>query len=125
MARHNELGRLGEQIAAEYLVAKGYTIRERNWRCNKLEIDIVAEKNNRIIVVEVKTRSSTEYGQPIEAITREKIMYLVRAARAYINAYRLPHEIQFDIITLIGHNATDMRLEHIEDAFPVPLRTYR
>lgn len=125
MARHNELGRLGEQIAAEYLVAKGYTIRERNWRCNKLEIDIVAEKNNRIIVVEVKTRSSTEYGQPIEAITREKIMYLVRAARAYINAYRLPHEIQFDIITLIGHNAAYMRLEHIEDAFPVPLRTYR
>lgn len=72
MARHNELGRLGEQIAAEYLVAKGYTIRKRNWRCNKLEIDIVAEKNNRIIVVEVKTRSSAEYGQPIEAITREK-----------------------------------------------------
>ena len=125
MAKHNELGKIGEQMAAEYLVTKGYIIRDVNWRCNRLEIDIVAEKNNRIIIVEVKTRSTDKVADPIEAITRDKIMYLVRAARAYIRAYRLPHEIQFDVITIVGNSADTMKLNHIEDAFHMPLRTYR
>lgn len=125
MARHNETGRIGERIAAEYLVSKGFIIRDTNWRTNRLEIDIVAEKNDRIIIVEVKTRSSADMADPIEAISREKILYLVRAAKAYINAYKLPHEVQFDIITVVGPETCDVRIEHIEDAFRAPLRTYR
>lgn len=125
MAKHNELGRIGENKAAEYLVAKGYIVRDRNWRCNKLELDIVAEKNNRIVFVEVKTRSSDDIVDPIEAITPGKIKNLVRAARAYMQMFRLPHEIQFDIITLVGSDVDDMKLTHIEDAVSVPLRTYR
>ena len=58
MARHNELGRLGEQIAAEYLIKKGYTIRDSNWRWQRYELDIVCEHNGRIVIVEVKTRTS-------------------------------------------------------------------
>lgn len=125
MARHNELGKIGEHIAAEYLISKGYIIRETNWRLNRLEIDIVAEKFNRIIIVEVKTRSSDDIALPTAAITRDKVMYLIRAARAYIKAYRLPHEIQFDVITLVGRDKENMKLTHIEDAFRAPLRTYR
>lgn len=125
MAKHNELGKLGELMAREYLVQKGYILRDMNWRCGKLEIDIVAEKNNRIIFVEVKTRSSDYISQPTDAINRNKMMYLVRAARAYIKANQLPHEIQFDIITLVGNDASNMKLTHIEDAFFAPLRTYR
>ena len=125
MALHNDIGKMGEQIAAKYLITKGYIIRNVNWRINRLEIDIIAEKNNRIIIVEVKTRSSEKFGSPLDAITREKISYLVRAAKAYLNSYRLSHEVQFDVITIIGNDINNIKIEHIEDAFRAPLRTYR
>lgn len=125
MAKHNELGRVGESIAREYLITKGYIIRETNWRCNKLEIDIVAEKQERIVIVEVKTRSSDVVAQPIDAITRDKVNYLLRAARSYIKMCQVEKELQFDIITLVGTDPKNMKLEHIEDAIRVPIRTYR
>ena len=78
-----------------------------------------------IIIVEVKTRSSDKFGSPLDAITREKISYLVRAAKAYLNSYRLSHEVQFDVITIIGNDINNIKIEHIEDAFRAPLRTYR
>ena len=125
MALHNDIGKMGEQIATKYLITKGYIIRNVNWRINRLEIDIVAEKNNRIIIVEVKTRSSEKFGSPLDEITREKISYLVRAAKAYLNSYRLSHKVQFDVITIIGNDINNIKIEHIEDAFRAPLRTYR
>ncbi|MEG2243517.1 MAG: YraN family protein [Muribaculaceae bacterium] len=106
----------------EYLVTKGYTIRETNWRCGKVEIDIVAEKDGRIVIVEVKTRS-TDVIYPEDAVDRKKMLNLVRAANAYMNFYDLPHEVQFDIISIIG-KIDDFELEHIPDAFLPPLKTY-
>lgn len=122
MASHNELGKVGERLAAEYLITKGYTIREINWRCGKVEIDIVAEKNRRLVIVEVKTRSS-DYVDPLLAIDTKKQHNLVRAANAYINYCDINMEVQFDIITIVG-TIDNYKMEHIPDAFFPPLKTY-
>ncbi|MDD2961971.1 MAG: YraN family protein [Muribaculaceae bacterium] len=122
MALHNEFGKLGEKIAAEYLITKGYTIREQNWSCGKVEIDVVAELHQRLVIVEVKTRSS-DYVDPLDSIDKKKQHNLVRAANAYINYWDLDMEVQFDIITIVG-TPTDYKLEHIPDAFYPPLKTY-
>lgn len=123
MARHNLLGALGEKAATEFLIKYGYTIRESNWRCDRLEIDIVAEHQNRLIIVEVKTRSS-DFVLPTESVDRKKISNLVRAANAYIKMNNLPHEVQFDILTLVG-TPENFEIEHIPDAFLPSLKTYR
>lgn len=125
MARHNTLGQIGEDLAAEYLIKNGYIVRERNWHINKLEIDIVAEKGNRIIIVEVKTRALNTIVNPLDAVTPAKIRHMVSAANAYIRYNSLPHEVQFDIITVVGDNWENAQITHISDAFRAPLRTYR
>lgn len=122
MARHNELGRAGEQAAVDMLVAKGYSIVDRNWRCGRLEIDIVAQRGARLVFVEVKTRSDAETDDPIEAVDHRRQMHMVRAASAYVEAYNLPHELQFDIIGVSG-SPEHPDIEHVEDAFPPPLIT--
>ena len=83
MAEHNELGNLGEERAQEYLISKGYIIKQTNWRCGKLELDIVAEKDGWLIIVEVKTRSTEFFEHPEESITLKKIRNLVNAAHEY------------------------------------------
>ncbi|MCH4155390.1 MAG: YraN family protein [Muribaculaceae bacterium] len=123
MALHNKLGKEGETIATEYLITQGYTIRETNWHMNRLEIDIVAEHDNRIVIVEVKTRS-TNYVDPLDAIDKKKIMNLVHAADTYIRCNNLPQEVQFDVISLIGKDG-NFKIEHIPDAFRAPLKSYQ
>ena len=123
MARHNDTGRRGEDLAVELLVSKGYAIVDRNWKCGRKEIDIVAERNGRLAIVEVKTRTDPSMGDPIDAVDRRKRLAMVRAAMAYVEAYDLPHELQFDIIGISGEGP-DMKIEHLEDAFPPPLITY-
>lgn len=115
MAHHNKLGRWGESVAVEYLITIGYTIVETNWRMGHYETDIIATKGNRIIFTEVKTRSTDDF-DPLEAINTQKKNRMVRSANAYILAHDLHHEVQYDIITIIGdqHQYT---LEHIPDAF--------
>lgn len=122
MARHNETGRWGEAVAADYLTSKGYAIAERNWRSGHYEIDIVAYKGSRIIFVEVKTRSNL-YDDPLEAVDRNKAMRLIRAAIVYVEAHNINHDIQFDIIAVNG-SQDNYSIEHIADAFESPLRTY-
>lgn len=122
MARHNETGRWGEDIAAEYLAANGYAIADRNWRCGHYEIDIIAYKGSRIIFVEVKTRSDNDE-DPLEAVDKDKTSRLIRAAVVYINTYEIDHEIQFDLIAING-TSSDYTIEHIPDAFIPPLKTY-
>ena len=120
MAQHNSLGQWGENLACEKLITEGYAITERNWRCNHWEIDIIAMKGNRIVFVEVKTRSD-DYVDPLESIDRKKIIYLTRAANVYIQMYNIPHEPQFDIILIVGSPEKGYQLEHIPDAFMLPL----
>ncbi len=121
MALHNKTGQWGEDLACDKLIKDGYAICERNYHIGHYEIDIIAMKGNRIIFVEVKTRSSND-SDPLDAINNKKILRLVRAANAYISAYDIPHEPQFDIITIVG-SPDNYLLEHIPDAFDAPLTT--
>ena len=126
MAWHNQIGREGEQAAYEFLISKGYTVRETNWRMAKLEIDIVAQEPgaNRLHIVEVKTRSSIEHFDPMESITLAKIRNLVAAANGYIQYYQLKMSVQYDVMILVG-KAPDFTIQFIPNAFQPPLRTIR
>lgn len=116
MAEHNELGKKGEQLAINYLVKKGYTIQNKNWRYLKAEVDIIAQKENTLVAVEVKTRSSDYFGDPQDFITKKKIKLLVIAMNEYVISKDLDIEVRFDIIAIL-QNKNKTTIEHIEDAF--------
>ena len=113
---HNELGKWGEQYAAEYLSNKGYEILERNWFFDRAEIDIIAQKGKTLIVCEVKTRNSDFFGDPQDFVTPSKIKLLVKAANEYIISKDLDLEARFDVIAVLK-NKSQEKLEHFEDAF--------
>ena len=116
MAYHNELGKIGEQLAVDYLARNGYSILERNFIFNKAEIDIIVEKDGQIVVVEVKTRNSAIFGDPQDFVTKGKIKLLVKAANEYVISNSLEAEVRFDIIAVLK-NKTIERVEHFENAF--------
>lgn len=122
MAAHNEIGKWGEEIAVQKLIKDGYAIVKRNWRLHHYEIDIIASKGSRIAFVEVKTRSNPD-DDPFDAIDSKKIRHMAAAANVYIRSTDTRLEPQFDIIGITGSPA-DYSLEHIEDAFYPPLKTY-
>jgi len=117
MATHNDLGKLGEELAAQYLMKNGYTILCRNFFFNKAEIDIIAQKEeNFIVMVEVKTRNNDFFGDPQSFVTPAKIKLLVKAANEYIISNELIAEVRFDIIAILK-NKKEEKLEHFENAF--------
>ena len=116
MAKHNELGKRGEELAAQYLTEKGYEILERNWRNKHKEIDIIAKDGESLVIVEVKTRQTDEYGDPDIAVTRQKQWRLISAANAYVFQNKLDIDTRFDIISIVFHDDEPI-IEHIEDAF--------
>lgn len=120
MAAHNALGKAGEDAAMAYLERNGYTIRHRNWRKNRLELDIVAVKDEQLIVVEVKTRSNTDYIEPQDAVNWQKIRHIVVAADAYMKHFGIDIPVRFDIITAVGEIGA-FEIEHIKDAFYPPM----
>ena len=126
MAQRKELGKAGEQAACDFLIGKGYSVRETNWRMGHLEIDIVAQepKANCLHIVEVKTRTSTEHFDPMSAINAKKIRNLVNAANGYIEYYRLPMSVQYDVMIITG-TPPDLDIQFIPNAFQPPLRTIR
>lgn len=116
MAKHNELGKFGEELAEGFLTQNGYTILETNWTFHKAEIDIIAQKGNILAVVEVKTRSSIEFGLPQDFVKPKKIQLLVKAVNEYVVSNDLDVEARFDIISIYKED-NDYKIEHIEDAF--------
>ncbi|MCF6278873.1 MAG: YraN family protein [Flavobacteriaceae bacterium] len=116
MAQHNELGKKGEQLAIEYLIKKGYTIRDKNWRYQKAEVDIIAQKEGLLAVVEVKTRSTDYFGNPQDFVNPKKIKLLVTAINEYVISKDLDVEVRFDIIGIIK-TRKKTKIEHLEDAF--------
>ena len=116
MAEHNELGKFGEELAVEFLQKKGYDILETNWTFQKAEIDIIAQKENILAVVEVKTRSSIEFGLPQDFVKPKKIQLLVKAVNEYVISNDLDVEIRFDIVAIYKEDKT-YKIEHIEDSF--------
>ncbi len=117
MGSHNELGKIGEEIAAQYLLKKGYKILRRNFFFDKAEIDIIAQKEeDTVVIVEVKTRNSDFFGDPQSFVTSGKIKNLVKAANEYIVSNDLDVEVRFDVIAILKNQKTES-LEHFENAF--------
>jgi putative endonuclease len=114
MSAKDDLGREGEQVAAEYLERAGLRVLDRNWRCAEGEIDIVAAERQVMVVCEVKTRSSTRFGTPLEAITRHKQARLRRLAMRWLVAHGvLFDEVRIDVIGLIRDKAGHYEIEHV------------
>lgn len=116
MATHNELGKSGEKEACAFLLEKGYEILATNWKNNKAEADIIAKKNDLLLLVEVKTRSTDYFGTPEEAVGKHKQRMMVKAAEAYLEEKNLNYEVRYDIISIILNNNTK-KIVHIEEAF--------
>jgi putative endonuclease len=116
MAQHNELGKIGEQLAADYLLTNGYEIVTRNYVFQKAEIDIIAKQGNTMICVEVKTRNSDFFGDPQDFVTKGKIKLLVKAMDAFIIENNIDLESRFDIIAVLKNKTTE-QLMHYENAF--------
>lgn len=120
MAEHNETGKEGEQEASAYLERTGFRIIHKNWRCGHKELDIIAVKEETLVVVEVKTRSENYLLDPEMAVTKAKVRRIVAAADVYIRRYQVVFPVRFDIITVIKGKGSH-RIEHIEDAFYAPI----
>ncbi|MFV0565714.1 MAG: YraN family protein [Flavobacteriaceae bacterium] len=116
MAQHNELGKKGEALAVGFLVEKGYTIVAQNYRFNKAEVDIMATKEGVLAVVEVKTRSSTDFGNPQDFVKPKQIQQLVKAVDYYVISNNLNVDVRFDIIAIVRQNKQFV-IEHLENAF--------
>ncbi|MAX69898.1 MAG: endonuclease [Flavobacteriaceae bacterium] len=116
MAQHNELGKKGEQLAVDFLLKNSYEILERNYRFDKAEVDIIAQKDDILAIVEVKTRSSLDFGNPQDFVKPKQIKNLVKAVDAYITENDLDVEARFDIVAIVKENNT-FKIEHLENAF--------
>ena len=117
MSDHNEIGRKGEQLAQKLLAQKGYKILETNWRYKKAELDIICIKDEVLIFVEVKTRSTVKYGQPEDFVSSAKRRLMFGAANAYMDQINHTWEIRFDVISIIMNRLYPPKLTHFEDAF--------
>jgi len=116
MAKHNELGKKGEQLAVDYLVNNNYDIIERNYRFDKAEVDIIAKKNEILAIIEVKIRSTSDFGDPQDFVKPKQIQRLVKAVDEYVTKNDLDVEIRFDI-TAIVKAGTTYDIEHLKNAF--------
>lgn len=116
MGKHNEFGKEGEQIAVDYLIEKGYTINYKNYRYLQAEIDIIAQKNDTLAIVEVRSRTSDYIENIAETVTPKKIKLLVMAANHYVTENEINADVRFDIITILK-NKSRFELEHLESAF--------
>lgn len=124
MASHNSLGQWGEQIARDYLIANGFTVMTNNEHLGHKEIDIVATKGNRMIFIEVKTRSRS-LDDALDAVDQKKINRIVRAADSFLQRFTAPYEYQFDVIAIVGTPETGHTLHHFPDAFFPSVTTSR
>ena len=115
MAAHNELGKWGEDLAAEYLKEKGYEIIERDWKSGHHDLDIIAKDGSTLVVVEVKTRRSRFYGDPEEAVDYRKRQSLQSAINHYVKSHYGSRHLRFDIISIVGTIGSTPEIDHIKD----------
>lgn len=119
-SRTAELGRWGEALAAEHLVADGMTILDRNWRCPEGELDlIVRDVDGTVVFVEVKTRAGTGFGDPTEAVGWAKARKLRTLACRWLIANRPPGagELRFDVVGIVRRPGCAPELTHLREAF--------
>jgi len=117
MAEHNDFGNLAEDLAVDFLIQKNYKILGRNYRYQKAEIDIIAEYDDLLVIVEVKARRTDFFMEPQEAVTKGKIKSIVKCADFYLQINNIDKEVRFDIITVVPDEKKKLQITHIEDAF--------
>lgn len=117
MAHHNDFGYWGEDVAAQYLIDKGYTICQRDWKSGHRDIDIVAYDGEELVFVEVKTRQNKLFCNPEDSVNEAKIDNLIIAAENYVNIYNIDNPTRFDIITVLGDEHDGFTINHIKEAF--------
>jgi len=117
MAKHLEIGQLGESLALQLLEQKGYDILETNWRFSRAEVDIIAKENEILVFVEVKTRSYDYFGKPDAFVTDYKQKLLLDAAAMYMQEIEHDWEIRFDVISVLLEENREPFLQHFKDAF--------
>jgi len=116
MGKHNEFGKEGEKMATDFLIKNGYDIKYQNYRYLKSEIDIIAQKENILAIVEVRARSNDKIMAIADTITRKKIKLLVMGADHFVTENNLDVEVRFDVITILK-NKKLLKIEHLENAF--------
>ena len=122
MAESHDLGQKGEELAEEHLKKAGYKILFRNWKWGKHEIDIIAENNEFIVFVEVKTRNDDFRMHPVTAVTKDKQRTIIWAANGYLQKFGIDKESRFDVVTVIKKPDDTFEIDHIEGAFYPTLR---
>lgn len=116
--RRKSLGRLGEDLACEYLERNGFMIVERNYRTRRGEIDIIARRENCEVFVEVKARRTGDYGEPEEAVTGTKVRRIRAVASEYLGEKGLGTDVRFDVVSVLIDGESNLKdLRHITDAF--------
>jgi putative endonuclease len=116
MAQHHVTGKKGEAMALEHLRREGFDIITTNWRQGHLEIDIIAKEGNQLVIVEVKTRHSDQWGEPETTVDKKKQRFLSLAANEYIHQIDYMGETRFDIIGIL-FTPQGPQLVHVRDAF--------
>ncbi len=116
MAHTQELGKWGEELAVAHLQKNGYKIVARNWRYGKEEIDIIARTQDTLVIVEVKTRHSSQFGEPQDFVSKTQQKHLINAADAFVIEQDLDVEVRFDIIAITTDD-NPPKLMHIDEAF--------
>ena len=112
--RRQALGRFGEAYAARHLVARGMVLLDRNWRCEAGEIDLVLRDGQVLVVCEVKTRSSTAFGSPVEGVTEQKAERLRRLADRWLEEHGVrPREVRLDVVGVLVPRSGGPRVEHV------------
>ena len=117
MARHNDLGHFGEQAAVDLLTAKGYAIVDRNWRCGRMEIDIVAQRGSRLAIVEVKTRSAGALYPAAYAVTTAKRRRILLTARRYLAESGCDLQPRCDVALVTAERGRVLHFTYLENAF--------
>jgi putative endonuclease len=114
--RAQELGKIGEVMAANFLQSKGFDVLDRNWRFGRIELDIIAQFEEQIVFVEVKTRENRFLGEPWQAVTPAKQRRIIKAANAYLVENEIDLEARFDIVSIVCNSKVE-EIEHLEEAF--------
>jgi putative endonuclease len=117
MAQHNDTGKIGEELAEAFLIEKDFVILHRNWRHSRYEIDIIAIKNDIPHFVEVKLRSSWQYGTPEESVNKKKIRCLLQAADEFLYHHPEYKNFSLDILSITTHPEKETEYFFIEDVY--------
>jgi len=112
--QNSALGAYGERVAERHLVDDGLTVLDRNWRCAAGELDLVLRDGDTLVFCEVKTRSGTAYGHPLEAVDTAKTDRLVRLADAWIDAHHVSApQVRFDVVAVLRSPRGAAQVEHV------------